>query len=100
MAGRRSLAGVVESYSTPVALSAILGAVVVATWLSGDGVFAQTVTDTLIRVMLVVGLYIFIGNSGVLAFGHIAFTMIGAYATAWLTLSTFKKSFALQLPAI
>jgi branched-chain amino acid transport system permease protein len=45
------------------------------------------VTDGLIRVMLVVGLYIFVGNSGVLAFGHITFTMIGAYATAWLTLS-------------
>ncbi len=98
--GRPGLRGVIEAYSTPIALSAILGAVVVATWLSGDAVFAQTVTDTLIRVMLVVGLYIFIGNSGVLAFGHIAFTMIGAYATAWLTLSAFKKSFALKLPAI
>ncbi len=100
MAAARRLRGLLEAYSTPIALSAILGAVVVATWLSGDAVFAQTVTDTLIRVMLVVGLYIFIGNSGVLAFGHITFTMIGAYATAWLTLSVFKKSFALQLPAI
>jgi branched-chain amino acid transport system permease protein len=98
--GIHSLRGLLEAYSTPIALSLGLGAVVVATWLSGDAVFAQTVTDTLIRVMLVVGLYIFIGNSGVLAFGHIAFTMIGAYGTAWLTLSVFKKSFALQLPAI
>ena len=39
---------------------------------------------------MVVGLYIFIGNSGVLAFGHIAFTMIGAYATAWFTLPVLK----------
>lgn len=91
---------VLESYSTPLLLSLILSGIVVAVWLSGNGVLAQTATDTLIRVVLVVGLYIFIGNSGVLAFGHIAFTMIGAYATAWLTLSTFKKSFALQLPAI
>lgn len=97
---RRSPLALLEAYSTPILLSLILAGVVVATWLSGDKVFAQTVTDTLIRVMLVVGLYIFIGNSGVLAFGHIAFTMIGAYATAWFTLSTFKKSFALQLPAI
>jgi branched-chain amino acid transport system permease protein len=87
MAAARGLRGLLESYSTPIALSLGLGAVVVATWLSDDAVFAQTVTDTLIRVMLVVGLYIFIGNSGVLAFGHIAFTMIGAYGTAWLTLS-------------
>jgi branched-chain amino acid transport system permease protein len=75
--GRFGARELIEAYSTPIALSAILGAVVVATWLSGDAVFAQTVTDTLIRVMLVVGLYIFIGNSGVLAL-----------------------SFALQLPAI
>ncbi len=100
MAAVRGLRGLLEAYATPILLTLILSAVVVATWLSGDKVFAQTVTDTLIRVMLVVGLYIFIGNSGVLAFGHIAFTMIGAYATAWLTLSVFKKSFALQLPAI
>ena len=100
MPARRPALALLEAYSTPIALSAILGAVVVATWASGGAVFAQTVTDTLIRVMLVVGLYIFIGNSGVLAFGHIAFTMIGAYGTAWLTLSIFKKSFALQLPAI
>ncbi len=100
MAAARRLRRLIEAYSTPIALSLILGAVVVATWLSGDAVFAQTVTDTLIRVMLVVGLYIFMGNSGVLAFGHIAFTMIGAYGTAWLSLSVFKKSFALQLLAI
>ena len=38
--------------------------------------------------------------SGVLAFGHIGFTMIGAYATAWFTLPPLKKSMALQLPAL
>jgi uncharacterized membrane protein (DUF441 family) len=54
--GRLGLKRLIEAYSTPIALSAILTAVVVATWLSGDAVIAQTVTDTLIRVMLVVGL--------------------------------------------
>ncbi len=99
MTGSR-LRSLLEAYSTPVLLSSILSLVVVVVWMNTSGVLAQTVTDALIRVVLVVGLYIFVGNSGVLAFGHIAFTMIGAYATAWLTLSTFKKSFALQLPAI
>ncbi len=99
MTGSR-LRPLLEAYSTPVLLSSILSLVVVVVWMNASGVLAQTVTDALIRVVLVVGLYIFVGNSGVLAFGHIAFTMIGAYATAWLTLSTFKKSFALQLPAI
>jgi len=85
---------------TPLVLAAILLLVVVVVGATGDGVLARTVTDALIRVVLVIGLYIFIGNSGVMAFGHIAFTMIGAYATAWLTLPPLKKSLALQLPAI
>jgi branched-chain amino acid transport system permease protein len=85
---------------TPIALSAALLAIVVAVWATGDGILARTVTDALIRVVLVVGLYIFIGNSGVLSFGHITFMLVGAYGTAWLTLSPFKKSFALQLPEI
>jgi branched-chain amino acid transport system permease protein len=100
MVGENPVLALVRLYWTPLALSLILLAITVLVWATGDGVLARTVTDALIRAVLVVGLYIFIGNSGVLVFGHIAFTLIGAYATAWLTLSTFKKSFALQLPAI
>lgn len=100
MAGGRSPLRIVASYSTPAALSLILAGVVVVVAVAGGGVMAQTVTDGLIRVVLVVGLYIFVGNSGVIAFGHIAFTLIGAYATAWLTLNPIKKSFALELPAL
>ena len=92
--------GLLQRFWTPIALSAALLAIVVAAWATGDGILARTVTDALIRVVLVIGLYIFIGNSGVLSFGHIAFMLIGAYGTAWLTLSPFKKSFALQLPEI
>ncbi len=89
-----------RKFWTPIALSAVLLAIVVGVWASGDGILARTVTDALIRIVLVVGLYIFIGNSGVLSFGHIAFMLVGAYGTGWLTLSVFKKSFALQLPDI
>lgn len=100
MTGENPLLALVRTYWTPLALALILLAVTVLVWLSGDGVLARTVTDAWIRAVLVVGLYIFIGNAGVLVFGHIAFTLIGAYATAWFTLSVFKKSFALNLPAI
>lgn len=51
----------------------------------GDRGLERTVTEGLIRIVLVVALYIFVGNSGVLSFGHIAFTAIGAYAVAWQT---------------
>jgi branched-chain amino acid transport system permease protein len=100
MVGENPVLALVRLYWTPLALSLILLAITVLVWATGDGVLARTVTDAWIRAVLVVGLYIFIGNSGVLVFDHFAFTLIGAYATAWLTLSTFKKSIALQLPAI
>ena len=51
----------------------------------GDRSLERTVTEGLIRIVLVVALYIFVGNSGVLSFGHIGFTAIGAYAVAWQT---------------
>src|SRR5262249_6941201 len=36
-------------------------------------------TDTLVKVAIVVALYVFIGNSGVLSFGHISFVALGAW---------------------
>jgi branched-chain amino acid transport system permease protein len=85
---------------TPLILIVILTAIVAVVAALGDVILARTVTDGLIKMVMVIGLYIFIGNSGVLAFGHIAFTMIGAYATTWLTLPVLKKSFTLHLPPI
>ena len=49
--------------------------------------------EALIRVIVVVGLYIFIGNSGIISFGSIAFMAIGAYATAWQTCCPRLKPF-------
>ena len=53
--------------------------------------FNQTVIDIFLRVILVVGLYIFIGNSGVMSFGHTGFTCLGGYAAAWLTMPPMMK---------
>lgn len=57
------------------------------------------VIDTLIKLVLVIGLWAFIGTSGVLSFGHIGFAMIGAYGAAWFTLPVnVKQIFLPQLP--
>lgn len=88
----------IRAYWPPISLTGILLIIALIVWATGDGILARTVTDALIRAVLVIGLYIFIGNSGVLAFGNVAFMLIGAYATAWLTMAPFKKSFALDLP--
>ena len=58
----------------------------------------RIVTDSLLKLIVVVGTYIFIGNSGVLSFGHIGFMAIGAYGSAWLTIPPVTKK--VLLPAL
>ena len=57
-------------------------------------------TQALINLVAVVGLYVFVGNSGVLSFGNVAFMAVGAYVSALLTMKTAAKSvFLPDLPA-
>jgi len=49
--------------------------------------------DALVKVAIVVGLYVFIGNSGVLSFGHATFVAMGAYFSALLTIPPDQKTF-------
>ena len=44
-------------------------------------------TDALVKVAIVVGLYLFVGNSGVVSFGHISFVAIGAWTAGVLSVS-------------
>ena len=48
-------------------------------------------TDTLVKVAIVVALYVFIGNSGVLSFGHISFVALGAWTAGVLTVPASEK---------
>ena len=63
---------------------ALLGTLVSA---SSEGYFV----DTLVKVSIVVALYVFIGNSGVLSFGHISFVALGAWTAGVLTVPTAEK---------
>jgi len=47
--------------------------------------------DTLVKVAIVVALYVFIGNSGVLSFGHISFVALGAWTAGVLTIPEGQK---------
>jgi branched-chain amino acid transport system permease protein len=51
----------------------------------GSPALNRFATEMLIYVVAVVGLQIFVGNSGIVSFGHSAFMLIAAYATAWQT---------------
>lgn len=85
----------VRTLSTPVILILILACFLAVATVVNSGPFNQVVIDILVKVTLVVGLYVFIGNSGVISFGHIGFTCLGAYATAWLTIPPLMKKMAL-----
>ena len=60
----------------------------------------RTVIEALIKLIVVIGLYIFVGNSGVFSFGHVAFMAIGGYVSAILTIAPAKKAVAARSAAI
>jgi branched-chain amino acid transport system permease protein len=69
-------------------------ALVVATALLGTAVSVSTqtyFTDTLVKVGIVVALYLFIGNSGVLSFGHVSFVALGAWTAGVLSVPVGEK---------
>jgi branched-chain amino acid transport system permease protein len=78
-------------------LLALLAAVVVLAFVLGGLTPAlhEFVISTLINLVIVIGLYVFIGNSGVVSFGQIGFMAVGAYATGLLTVAPGQKHFLL-----
>lgn len=60
----------------------------------------RSVTTAFVLLIVVIGLYMFVGNSGVLSFGHIGFMSIGAYATAVVAIPVTLKAVTLpDLPS-
>jgi branched-chain amino acid transport system permease protein len=76
-----------EELAGPVVL--VVGAALLGTLVSFS---TQTYfTDTLVKVSIVVALYLFIGNSGVLSFGHVSFVALGAWTAGVLTVPPTEK---------
>ena len=83
-----------------VALIAIVVAIVLCASFA-PVVLQRRTTQGLIDLIAVVGLYVFVGNSGVLSFGNVAFMAVGAYVSALLTMKSAAKSvFLPELPAV
>ncbi len=85
-----------RTIATPILLIALIAVLAVAAWAFGSGTLQRTAVEMLIRVVLVVGLSIFIGNSGIISFGHIGFMCLGAYAAAWFTIPPMLKQLSLR----
>lgn len=74
-----------------IAIVALIGA-------NGTPSFQDTVTTILCNLIIVIGLQVFVGNSGVYSFGQLGFATAGAYIAAFLTL---PAAFALlQTPGL
>ncbi|TNC10307.1 branched-chain amino acid ABC transporter permease [Methylobacterium terricola] len=87
-------------HQTPLLLILGLGLIAALSLVGGDAV-QVTLTEMFIRVVVVVGLFVFIGNSGIISFGQVGFMCIGAYAAAWATAEPSFKQIMLQgLPAV
>jgi len=70
-------------------------ALVLATALLGLVVSSALQTyflDTLLKVAIVVALYVFIGNSGVLSFGHVSFVALGVWTAGVLTVPESQRA--------
>ena len=70
------------------------GLLVIAVALVGSVVSTSNASyfiDALVKVAIVVALYLFIGNSGVLSFGHISFVALGAWTAGVLSVPVGEK---------
>ena len=51
----------------------------------------ERVPQALVPVAIVVALYVFVGNSGVISFGHVSFVAVGAFAAGVMTVPVELK---------
>jgi branched-chain amino acid transport system permease protein len=75
----------------PPLLALVVAAAEIA-WSTGGSVTRGVVVVALINLTLVVGLYTFVGNSGVFSFGSIGFASIGAYTAGLLVIPVDQKA--------
>ena len=75
----------------PAFFVALLGGAVVYTS-TGGSASDLLVKELLVNLMFVLGLQVFIGNTGILSFGHLAFAQIAAYGAAIFTIPAATKS--------
>lgn len=89
---------IVKRFQTPALLLVLLLAGVLLLIGLGSPVLLRVGVGMLISVVLVVGIFVFVGNSGILSFGHLGFSAVAAYMTGWLTMRPQMK--AMMLPGL
>jgi branched-chain amino acid transport system permease protein len=79
---------------TPLLLIVGVAIVTLLGVLGGDQL-QTSLTEMLIRMVVVVGMWVFVGNSGIISFGHVGFMCVGGYAAAWATVDPSWKGIML-----
>lgn len=84
--------------ATGIVLVAIVGAVALIGAVT-DPIIERVAVGSLVSVVVVLGMSIYSGNSGIMSFGHVAFMAVGAYTTAYLTIPpALKQTMFSSLP--
>jgi branched-chain amino acid transport system permease protein len=80
---------------TAAILAGLVVVAVIASQALGIRLYDRIVTNLCISLVLVLGLQLFMGNSGILSFAHMGFMGVGAYTSAVLTIPMQMKGMAL-----
>ena len=81
-----------KPYNTPLTLVAVVLLLGVVTQLLGVSLLTRIVTVMFVSLILVLGLQLYMGNSGILSFAHIGFMGIGAYASVLFSMTPAAKA--------
>lgn len=84
-----------RNLATAAILSGLIIALVLVVEALGIRLYDRISIQLCISLVLVLGLQIFMGNSGILSFAHIGFMGVGAYTSALLTIPAQMKGMAL-----
>lgn len=87
-----------RTYGSAIALTAIILAITALLELIDVPRFSRSGNETMIMIIIVLGLNTFVGNSGIVSFCHVMFAAVGAYISAWLTCQPALK--AILLPGL
>jgi branched-chain amino acid transport system permease protein len=86
-----NLAARLKPLNTPLTLAVGVLVVALLTQLAGISLLTRIVTVMFVSLMLVLGLQLYMGNSGILNFAHIGFMGIGAYTSVLFSMTPEAK---------
>jgi branched-chain amino acid transport system permease protein len=89
-----NLASRLKPYNTPLTLVAGILLLAILIQLLGVPLLIRIVTVMFVSLILVLGLQLYMGNSGILSFAHIGFMGIGAYTSVLFSMTPAAKQMA------